>query len=78
MIPPLGATLLRLASRWAEKPTMAIIDNRTPRSTPGSSTRAGHDGAKRKRGSKVHTAVDTRAICSPRQARLPYDIGLRQ
>ena len=65
MIPPLGATLLRLASCWAEKPTMAIIDNRTPRSTPGSGTRAGYDSAKRKRGSKMHTAVDTRAICSP-------------
>jgi hypothetical protein len=41
------------------KPTAAIIDSRTLRSTPVSGTRAGHDGAKRKRGSKLHMAVDT-------------------
>jgi hypothetical protein len=29
------------------------------RSTPESGTRAGYDGAKRKRGSKLHLAVDT-------------------
>jgi transposase len=29
------------------------------RSTPGSGTRAGYDGAKRKKGSKLHLAVDT-------------------
>ena len=51
--------LLRLASGRAERPTAAIIDSRTLRSTPESGTRAGYDGAKRKRGSKVHTAVDT-------------------
>jgi transposase len=51
--------LLRLASGRAEEPTAAIIDSRTLRSTPESGTRAGYDGAKRKRGSKVHVAVDT-------------------
>src|ERR1700712_2337737 len=51
--------LLRLASRRSEEPTAAIIDSRTLRSTPESGTRAGYDGAKRKRGSKVHMAVDT-------------------
>jgi transposase len=51
--------LLRLASGRAEEPTAAIIDSRTLRSTPESGTRAGYDGAKRKRGSKVHMAVDT-------------------
>jgi transposase len=51
--------LLRLAAGRSEEPTAAIIDSRTLRSTPESGTRAGYDGAKRKRGSKVHMAVDT-------------------
>jgi transposase len=51
--------LLRLAAGRPEEPTAAIIDSRTLRSTPESGTRAGYDGAKRKRGSKVHMAVDT-------------------
>jgi transposase len=36
-----------------------FLDSRTPRSTPESGHRAGYDGAKPKRGSKVHAAVDT-------------------
>ena len=36
-----------------------IVDSRTLRSTPESGERAGYDGAKRKKGSKVHLAVDT-------------------
>ena len=51
--------VLRLAAGRTEEPTAAIIDSRTLRSTPESGTRAGYDGAKRKRGSKVHLAVDT-------------------
>ena len=51
--------LLRVATGRSEDPTAAIIDSRTLRSTPESGTRAGYDGAKRKRGSKVHMAVDT-------------------
>ena len=51
--------LLRLAAGRDEEPTAAIIDSRTLRSTPESGPRAGYDGAKRKRGSKVHMAVDT-------------------
>jgi transposase len=51
--------LLRLASGRNEEPTAAIIDSRTLRSTPESGPRAGYDGAKRKRGSKLHLAVDT-------------------
>ncbi len=51
--------VLRLAAGRQEEPTAAIIDSRTLRSTPESGTRAGYDGAKRKRGSKVHIAVDT-------------------
>ncbi len=51
--------LLRLAAGRKEEPTTAIIDSRTLRSTPESGPHAGYDGAKRKRGSKVHLAVDT-------------------
>ena len=51
--------LLRLAAGRPEEPSAAIIDSRTLRSTPESGTRAGYDGANRKRGSKVHMAVDT-------------------
>jgi transposase len=35
------------------------VDSRTLQSSPESGQRAGYDGAKRKRGSKVHIAVDT-------------------
>src|SRR5215218_6654051 len=51
--------LLRLSEGRASEPTATILDSRTLRSTPESGTRAGYDGAKRKRGSKVHMAVDT-------------------
>ncbi|PYD77350.1 IS5 family transposase [Komagataeibacter sucrofermentans] len=51
--------VLRIASGRRAEPTAAIIDSRTLRSTPESGSRAGYDGAKRKRGSKLHMAVDT-------------------
>ena len=51
--------LLRLASGRTPEPTATIVDSRTLRSTPESGRRAGYDGAKRKKGSKVHAAVDT-------------------
>jgi len=51
--------VLRLAAGRTEEPSAAIIDSRTLRSTPESGSRAGYDGAKRKRGSKLHLAVDT-------------------
>ena len=51
--------VLRVALGRAEQPSAAIIDSRTLRSTPESGTRAGYDGAKRKKGSKPHMAVDT-------------------
>lgn len=51
--------LLRVAAGRNAAPTAAIIDSRTLRATPESGTRAGYDGAKRKRGSKLHMAVDT-------------------
>jgi transposase len=40
-------------------PSAAIFDSRPGQSTPESGTRAGYDGAKRRRGSKVHLAVET-------------------
>ena len=51
--------VLRMASGRKAEPTAAILDSRTLRSTPESGPRAGYDGAKRKRGSKLHMAVDT-------------------
>ncbi len=52
-------TILRLAAGRNEQPSAAIIDSRTLRSTPESGARAAYDGAKRKKGSKLHLAVDT-------------------
>jgi transposase len=51
--------VLRIADGRKESPTAAIIDSRTLQSTPESGARAGYDGAKRRKGSKVHLAVDT-------------------
>ena len=51
--------MLRLAAGRKAEPSAAIIDSRTLRSTPESGERAGYDGGKRKKGSKVHMAVDT-------------------
>jgi transposase len=51
--------LLRLAQDRAPEPSGAILDSRTLRSTPESGHRGGYDGAKRKKGSKIHVAVDT-------------------
>jgi transposase len=51
--------ILRLAEGRNAQPSAAILDSRTLQSTPESGARAGYDGAKRKRGSKVHLAVDT-------------------
>jgi transposase len=41
------------------EPTAADFDSRTIQSTPESGPRAGYDGYKRRKGSKVHAAVDT-------------------
>ncbi len=41
------------------EPSAAILDGRTLQSTPESGDRAGYDGAKKKKGSKIHAAVDT-------------------
>ena len=51
--------LLRIVEGRAPDPTATVLDSRTLQSTPESGHRAGYDGAKRKKGSKVHIAVDT-------------------
>jgi transposase len=51
--------LLRRAVGRDAEPTAAIYDGRTLQSTPESGARAGYDGHKRRKGSKVHLAVDT-------------------
>lgn len=51
--------LLRAYAGRTAHPTAMILDSSTLRSTPESGARAGHDGAKRRKGSKVHAAVDT-------------------
>jgi transposase len=51
--------LLRLAEGRAEQPTAAVFDSRTLQSSAESGARAGYDGAKRRKGSKTHIAVDT-------------------
>jgi len=48
---------------WADdralNPSAVILDGRVIPSTPASGSRAGYDGHKRRKGSKVHIAVDT-------------------
>lgn len=52
-------TMLRWADRRHGEPTAVILDSRTLQSTPESGARAGFDGHKKRKGSKVHAAVDT-------------------
>jgi transposase len=51
--------VLRLAQGRTPEPSAAIFDGQTLQSTPESGERAGYDGHKRKKGSKIHIAVDT-------------------
>jgi transposase len=51
--------LIRLGEGRDPEPSAIILDSRTLQSTPESGARAGWDGAKRKKGTKVHLAVDT-------------------
>lgn len=51
--------LIRVAGKRKAQPSAVILDSRTLQSTPESGARAGYDGAKRRKGSKVHMAVDT-------------------
>ena len=51
--------LLRFLQDRNPRPTAAVFDGRTMQSRPESGARAGYDGYKRKKASKVHVAVDT-------------------
>jgi transposase len=51
--------LLRLAAGRTGQPSAVILDGRTVQSTPESGADAGYDGHKRRKGRKVHIAVDT-------------------
>jgi transposase len=51
--------ILRFVAGTEPEPTAAIFDGRTIQSTRESGPRAGYDGYKRMKGSKVHMAVDT-------------------
>lgn len=51
--------VLRMAQERNEEPSAVILDSRTLQSTPESGGRAGFDGHKKRKGSKVHAAVDT-------------------
>jgi transposase len=51
--------MLRVLLERKEDPTAAIYDSRTVQSTPESGERAGYDAGKKRKGSKVHIAVDT-------------------
>lgn len=51
--------IIRMALERKADPSAVIIDSRTLQSTPESGARAGFDGHKKRKGSKVHAAVDT-------------------
>ena len=51
--------LLRVIEGRSPQPRAVILDSRTLQSTPESGGRAGYDGHKRRKGSKVHVAMDT-------------------
>ena len=51
--------IVRIALERKADPSAVILDSRTVQSTPESGARAGFDGHKKRKGSKVHVAVDT-------------------
>ena len=51
--------VLRVAEGRKPQPSAVIFDSRTLQSSPESGERAAYDGAKRRKGSKTHLAVDT-------------------
>ena len=51
--------ILRLLLERAPEPSAVVLDGRTLQSSPESGARSGYDGYKRRKGSKVHVAVDT-------------------
>ena len=70
--------LLRLAKGKNEQPSAAIFDGRTVQSTPESGERAGYDGYKRKKGSKIHLAVDTLGLLLAAQSHQPTNRNVRK
>lgn len=58
----LRRAVLRMAADREPEPSAVVLDCRTLRSWLESGERAGYDGAKRKKGAKVHLAVDTLAL----------------
>lgn len=69
--------VLRMAATREPDPSAVVLDSRTLRSSPESGARAGYDGAKRKRGAKVHLAVDTLGY-PVALAVTPADVGDRE
>lgn len=51
--------ILRLVGGRTAQPSAVVIDSRTMQSTPESGAEAGYDGAKKRKGRKLHLAVDT-------------------
>lgn len=51
--------IIRLGQGRHSQPSAVVLDGRTLQSTCESGARAGYDGYKRRKGSKVHMAVDT-------------------
>jgi len=51
--------VVRIIEDRESHPSGIIVDSRTLQSTPESGDRAGFDGHKKKKGSKIHAAVDT-------------------
>lgn len=58
LVHDLRMLLREIAGRYPQ-PSAAIFDGRVLQSSPESGARAGYDGHKRRKGSKVHLAVDT-------------------
>ncbi len=73
--------LLRVAAGHTADPSAVIIDGRTLQSSPESGARAGFDGHKKRRGSKVHMVVDTLGLLlslhvTPAHAQERAQVGL--
>lgn len=51
--------LLRIVAARKAQPSASVLDSRTLQSRPESRARRAYDGAKRRKGSKVHIALDT-------------------
>ena len=71
-------SILRVAQGKQGQPTVAIFDGRTLQSTCESRPRASYDGYKRKKGSKVHMAVDTLGHLRPPRSGQPTSRSVRR